>query len=219
MKAEEFLNAPFADKYLDAPKAEEFLGIEIKKIISNVIVKSEPAPKRLINSYVKTEKIKLPLTEDEIASIVRNELAKLPKPKPEKVIEKIIEKKIIKEVKEEEKKDDKKYAEESQVKEATKKLEDISKQFEGLKKLFMVTRGGSGVIGIPPPEGNNGKVLTVYENRAQWRTSSGGSSPDAYTTSNVTTTRNLDPTTSTIDDLYNVVASLIVSLQGAGIIQ
>lgn len=44
-------------------------------------------------------------------------------------------------------------------------------------------------------------------------------SPDAYTTANVTTTRALDPTTSTIDDLYNVLASLIVSLKGAGILQ
>lgn len=42
---------------------------------------------------------------------------------------------------------------------------------------------------------------------------------DSYTTSNVTPTFTLDPTTSTIDDLYNVVGTIIRTLQGSSLIR
>lgn len=150
-----------------------------------------------------------------VVDIVLAELKKIPKQKP---LEKIIEKQIIKEIAPliKEEKFDMKIID--NLKEEIKKLSEIVKEQQKIIQFDMANRGGAGVIGIPPPEGNESKVLTVSGNRAQWKAASSGSTGQVYTTSNVTTKRNLDPTMSTVDDLYNVLASLIVDLRSAGIL-
>lgn len=203
-----------------APDQDIFDRIEVPVVkmvpLKELAVKEEPKkeePKRLLSDAPPKPEPK-PLTIDDILHVVRTELARLPKPE-EKIVEKVIEKETIKtEVVKEVPVNDTKA-----VDDLRKKLKKIEKAIEEAKDMArqpLFVPGGSGVIGIPPPEGNEGKVLTVVNDKAKWGTA--GSS-DAYTTSNVTTTRTLDPTTSSIDDLYNVVASLIVSLKGAGIIQ
>lgn len=191
---------PF-DKVSEFDPSKSFEKIEEKKTILSQYV---PTPKK-------------PISEEEVVNLIWKELKHLPKPKPQVV--KVIEKEIIREVKREEKKETKK----EDNPDLDRRIKELTEELEKIKRFALFTRGGSGVIGIPPPEPNpTGYVLTVNsDKKAQWKASSGsgGSSPDVYTTSNVTTTRTLDPTTSTIDNLYNALASLIISLQGAGIIQ
>jgi len=112
------------------------------------------------------------LSEDDILKLIRGEINALPKPKPQKVIEKVIEKEIIKEVKKEEKKDDKK------IEKLEKEMSDLKDLIERIKNVLptLGAKGGSGVIGIPNPEGNNDKVLTVQNNQAIWATSTAAAS-------------------------------------------
>lgn len=150
------------------------------------------------------------LTKEDVLMAFKEELSKIKL--PEKVIEKtVIERpaEIVREVtKEVFKKDEEIYAE----------IENIRKRIEEINFNLLSTPmpGGPGVIGIPPPEGNENKVLTVVNNKANWKaTSSGGSlTPGAYTLSNDTTLRTLDVSNYTMDDLSNLVSTLIRDLGG-----
>ena len=156
-----------------------------------------------------------PLNETDVMAMVQGAIDQIPKPK---AIEKIVEKQIIKEVK-----DTKQYVEMKVVEELKKQIEELKNELKKNNSAYPMQGWGfrTGKI-IPSLSGNQGKYLRVSGNKIVWDTvtaSGGGSSSDVYTTNNVTTTRTLDPTTSTIDDLYNFVGSLIQSLQGAGIVQ
>lgn len=156
----------------------------------------------------------------DISSIVKIEIGKI---KPLKqIIERIIEKPIIKTIpspvvvppkeivketiiREIEKKDNKKYAEE-------KSIEALKEEILQLKEILPFLHGGSGVIGLPQPEGNNGKSLQVVNNQPKWV--SIGLPSGTFTISNNTPIYTFDPTNSTVDDLYQIVATLIRKLQG-----
>lgn len=178
-----------------------------------------------VKSFIQAEIAKI----KPVQSVIEKTIQTVIRPKVFHVEPKIIEAppQIIKEVRVEvqtEKKDTRKYVEESKYLDLLVKVSRLENQLKETRRMAEspIVVGGPGVIGIPPPEPNpDNYVLTVAQGKAKWKpsTGSGGSSSDVYTTSNVTTKRTLDPTTSTIDDLYNTVASLIVSLQGAGIIQ
>ncbi len=129
---------------------------------------------------------------------------------------------IIKEIRVEvEKKDKTKYAKEDEVSDLNKKLEkrikDLTEELDRVKNTFSMM-GGSGVIGIPPPEPNPvGYVLTINPRKiAEWKaaTGSGGIAPGTFTITNNTPDYTFDATGSTVDDLYQVVATLIRTLQG-----
>lgn len=218
----------------------EKLKSDLSTMIDRLDMKERKAEKEKMTSevtaLVREEIAKIKPVQNIIERTIEKQLeqvikhvqvpVKLPNPvlpPPQKI------KEIIREVRIEAPKDNKSYAEKSDL---SKINEDLKKEIDLLKSyveemrqttsLAMAAMGGSGVIGIPAPEGNpDNYVLTISKGRAIWKvsTGSGGSSQDAYTTSNVTTTRSLSATSSTIDVLYNVVASLIQSLQGAGIIQ
>lgn len=175
--------------------------------------------------------------KEEFASNLKRELSRIKQNVIQNVVERTVQiqvpvvvppknvKEVIREVRIEAPKDTRKLVEQKQLQEINQELraeiESLKTLAEELKRAVLFSSmGGSGVIGIPPPEGNpENYVLSIVQGRAKWKAGSGSSSSDVYTTSNVTTTRALNPTTSSIDALYNVVASLIVSLQGAGIIQ
>jgi hypothetical protein len=131
----------------------------------------------------------------QITALVKSEIAKI---KPtQNVIERTIEKKIyeplhieprvikapptppqiIKEIRVEvEKKDPTKYAEAETVEKLTKELEELKKRHQDLLEALPHMHGGSGVIGIPPPEGNpDNYVLTKVNGVAKWAVATGGS--------------------------------------------
>lgn len=141
-----------------------------------------------------------------------------------RVIERTMPAQIIRETRVEvPAKDTRKLVEQKTIDELNAKIAELTKEIE-LTKGIAGSFGGSGVIGIPPPEGNpEDYVLTISKGRATWKVATGGSgggtSPDAYTPTNVATTRTYDATNTSLDELSSVVGSLIASLQGAGIIQ
>lgn len=170
-----------------------------------------------LKSYVAPPRVEVKIT-DEIKAIIRAQilseiavLSKGLKPKIEtKIIEKTIkmpEKTIIKEL----------VDNSAQIiKEADKKIKKALDEYE---------KSGRGMypVVVPGPiadqTGNGGKVLSTDGRQTKWIASTGSTSPDVYTPSNVTTTRTFDATLTSLDELANVLGSLIASLKGAGIVQ
>jgi hypothetical protein len=122
----------------------------------------------LVKDYVKTEP--KPVTFEDVEKIVSSAIKALPTPRP---VEKVIEKQIIKEIKEVEKKETKKYVEEKSLQELKQQLtQELKKENEQLKTSLtqsmiplLMARGGSGVLGLPNPEGQGGKFLTTDGNK------------------------------------------------------
>ena len=136
-----------------------------------------------------------------------------PKPEPQ----------IIREVRVEvEKKDPTKYAEEKSVAAIRKELDELKNRHQELLDALPFMHGGSGVIGIPNPEGKNGKTLQVAGNQAVWLTASGGGSVtpsgDTFVVSNLNKVFNYDATVTSIDELAAVLGALIASCRTSGIV-
>src|SRR5438477_8620661 len=122
---------------------------------------------------------------------------------PPRTVERVIEKPI--QITKVEKQDLTSFK--NELEDLRKELQTLMDKFERLKEIIPLM-GGSGVIGIPNPEGNNGKVLQVVSNQAKWQTASGGgSSPSVYTPTNVVTDRSYDATNTSIDEIANVLGS------------
>lgn len=190
----------------ETPKADIFDSLDVFDIIDANSFKP----------YVSPPRVEIKIT-DEIRALIADQvaaaLAKIPQPKPEtKIIEKTINmptKVVVKEMID-------KSAE--ILIEAEKR---IKKEIDALDKS-----GRFGPIVVPSPiadqNGNGGKFLTTNGSITKWATvtaTGGGSSSDAYTANNVTTTRTYDATNTSLDELASVLGSLITSLKGAGIIQ
>lgn len=176
------------------------------------------------NDYKEPERVAVKLNDeirqmilDEIRTALRDRIAQIvSEVKPERVIEtKIIEREgpktekvVIREI-------DQKALEKA----ISERLAAYSKQTEERWKNIAP-------IVVPSPianmEGQGGKFLSTDGRISIWKTvtsGGGGSSPDVYTPNNVTTTRTYDATLTSLDEIANVLGSLIQSLQGAGIIQ
>lgn len=182
----------------------------------------------------------------ELQDLVKSEIAKI-KPVQnviERTIEKQVKniqvpiqvppqiiKEIVKEVRIEAPKDSKVYAELASLEDLKKELkslralnENLTKRADQLQKQIKETQetlpflhGGSGVIGLPKPDGNAGKTIQVVNN--QWvpvtpSSGGGGLTPGTFTITNNTETYSLDATNSTVDTLYQIVATLVRKLQG-----
>lgn len=129
---------------------------------------------------------------------------------------------VIKEVRVEVQKPDQKQAQE--IEDLKKKILELAAKLEESSKNQTPFNGMGFRTGkiIPSLSQQGGKYLTNDGSKLRWATVSaqgGGSSPDAYTVSNLTTVRTFDADSTSIDELADVLGSLIVSLQGAGIIQ
>jgi hypothetical protein len=154
------------------------------------------------------------LTPQDVLNIVKNEI--LRNPPVQKVIEKIIEKKVIQLAPPKEK--EKPKDEINQIEELKKKIKELEEKIKEPRENVNIVAG----MMLPNYSSANGKVLTVQAGALTWGTpaaSSGGTSPDVYTPANVTTLRSYDANDTSLDELADVLGSLIASLQGAGIIQ
>lgn len=110
-----------------------------------------------------------------------------------------------------------KYVEASVVDELKKEIESLKKQLKETDEMARMPSfipGGSGVIGIPPPEGNDGKTLKVSGNKAQWVTvsASGGASISGYTVNDATERKELASDAS-LDEIRQVLGTLLTELQ------
>lgn len=175
---------------------------------------SKPFEPTIFGVVSKPEKS---FSKEDIANMIRSEIQMaLSSLKPqEKIIEKIIKevpvdrKVVVKEIDEE------------KTNEIVKKFEDalneLNKEKERLRD-FMSRIGGSGVIGIPKANGQDGKVLTVVSGKAHWSTptssGSGGLTPGTYSVSNPTTDRTFDADNTSLDEIADVLATLISDLGG-----
>lgn len=210
--------------------------------ISDVKGQLSDLSKKLTNyvSDKKKEKLKL---KSEVEELIKSEVSKVQI--NQNVIERVIEKKviepryiepkiiqappapprppappqIIKEVRVEVQSSDKVVAE------LKKKIEELEKKIEDQPKnpaLPMNTWGFRTGKVIPSLSGKTGKYLRANGSKMEWASiEGGGTSSDAYSVSNFTTDRTLDGADGqyTLDELKDLVCSLITSLQGAGVIQ
>lgn len=181
-----------------------------KKAVFEQVEKELPT---LVRTYVKDQAKKFKtLSPSEITLLIET----IVKDNTPRTVNKVIKTEVIKPVEtkiQEVKKLDKETIEEiKELKETVRKLKKHIDEFE--YPVFIPPM-------IPNYSAENGTFLMAQGNRLQWSSagSSGGTSPDVYTVSNVTTDRDLDADSTSIDELADVLGSLIQSLQGAGIIQ
>jgi hypothetical protein len=108
-----------------------------------------------------------------------------------------------------------------------KEIDDLKKEHAETKRMAETPMfipsgpGGSGVIGIPPPEAASAaQVLTVVNTsdgkKARWAAATGGaggSSLSGFTVSNGGSTLTYDAQNTSLDELASVVAQIIDQLQ------
>lgn len=213
------------DDEFDRIEREEQALENIKEELESVLTRFDHSDRNAQISHIV----------EEVKSFVRDELKKI---KPvQHVIERQVEQvikhvdvpvhleprvvqappQIVKEVRVEVPATDKRaLVEKSDLDKALKKIEELE---ERLKETDRIARapmvfGGSGVIGIPPPEGNEGKTLKVSGNKAVWTTvtGGGGASISGYTVNDATTLKTL-PADASIDELRQVLGTLLTELQ------
>lgn len=151
-------NKPFKTlNRFDEKKPFEKLGFDPNKNFENIEtdVRAVVSPSRIGEyNYQNTRA----LTEDEILRLINSQIRNIPL--REKVIERIIEKPGI----DLKNKEPNEY--QSKIKELENKIREFEERFDNM--------GGSGVIGIPSPEGHQGQVLTTDGNQIYWTISTGG---------------------------------------------
>lgn len=156
-----------------------------------------------------------PKLQQMIAAEVAKAVAAIKIPEPAPVKETIREVRV-----EVPKKDTRDLVEKSQLDAALKEIATLKKDLAETDRAArspIVLPGGSGVIGIPPPEASvAGYVLTVDPNKkAAWKVATGGSGSGlaGFTVSNGGSTVAFDAQNVTIDELASVVAQIISQLQ------
>jgi hypothetical protein len=142
--------------------------------------------------------------------------AAMPAPMPQK--------EIVREIRVEvPKKDTREFVEKSALEAALKKISDLEKKLEETDEAARTPRiipsghGGPGVIGIPNPgDATAAHVLTVVNTsdgkKAQWKVGGGGADISGYTINDLTTLKNL-PADASLDELRQVLGTLITELQ------
>jgi hypothetical protein len=178
---------------------------------------------KILKDYTEPPKVSLSLSSEvrdvikaEIDALLKQALAELIKGiKPHtietKTIEKVIEKSIP-------------TPQKIIIKD---RLDDIELQ-KKIDAKIKKSMDESGPLFIPAPpiipstSSQDGKFLSNRAGQLIWDTvtaTGGGSSPDAYTPTNVTTRTSFDADDTSLDEIADALGSLIASLQGAGIIQ
>lgn len=167
-----------------------------------------------VKEFVKAEIAKIKPVQNVIHTKVEKSLpVQIPQPQ---IIEKTIKQEIIRPV--ETKIKEIHVVDDTRVKELQKEIEKLKGELNDLRDRPNIVVGGGTLL--PNYSNQEGKTLKVVGGKLDWATAaSGGTSSDQYTVSNVTTDRTLNGSSFTINELANVLGSLIQSLQGAGIIQ
>ena len=178
-----------------------------KKNERTIFERMDKAIPKMVRHYIKSHQIKPTpsISIPEILAIVKSELEKIPV--PEKVIEKQI--KVV------EKKDS--SASDALVASLKEEIDELRKKLGDVPKNWPNMRMGKI---IPNLSNQQGKFLSNTGNKLVW--ADAGSitgSPDVYTLSNVTTDRSFDAEDTTLDELANVLGSLIQTLQSIGVVQ
>jgi hypothetical protein len=117
-------------------------------------------------------------------------------------------------------KDNRQLVEKSELEKALKKIEELEKKLtetDEIARTPAFVPGGSGVIGIPPPEAAAAdQVLTVVDTsegkKARWAAGGGGSGLSGYTVNNGSELKTFDVASGNIDDLFRVVGTIIEDL-------
>ena len=161
---------------------------KIEKQLSDKEEKRQQFNKRLtdqIKALIQAEVAKVQIKQEVIEKVIETRI----EPKPIHIAPRIIEAppappappQIIREIRVEvpvEKKDTTKYAELSAFQDLLVKISKLEHQLRETRRMAEspIVMGGSGVIGIPPPEPSTvGYVLTVNQNKkAEWQESTGG---------------------------------------------
>lgn len=196
--AVENLKAQFAEllERFDS-KDRKKMTAEVKEFIRAEIAKIKPVQKvirtieKSVPVHLEPKVIEAPPTPPQI---IRETRVEVQVPKKDKTI----------------------YAEASDIQALKKQIKDLKDEIEKVRHtaespLFMP--GGSGVIGIPPPEPNEGKTLKVLNGKAVWTTvSGGGASISGYTVEDATELKTL-PDDASLDEIRQVLGSLITDLQ------
>lgn len=188
-----------------------------------VIVKPEFDPSKPFKTAIfdSVEEIKVkPISTDEVLAIVREEIRNaISKMSPQKHIIEKVTKEVPTEIKTIVKEIDKDSLN-SLFKKINDLQEEIKKSEEKLRSYVISSipiPGGPGVIGIPPPEAaSESEVLTVVNKKAKWKavSGSGGLTSGTYSVSNPTSDRTFDADNTTLDELADVVATIISDLGG-----
>lgn len=145
---------------------KEKMTLEVTALIKAEVAKIKPVQniiERQIEQVIKHEQI---IKHEQTVKHIQVPV-NLPNPviPPQKIRE------IIREVRIEPNENGKQYAELKAVNELIKQIEDLKKEISAAKKtasLVLAMRGGSGVIGIPPPGGQRGKFLSSDGISAYW---------------------------------------------------
>jgi hypothetical protein len=170
---------------------------------------------------------------EEMKDFIRGEIAKI---KPvQNVIEKTVETKvmqqvpvhlepkivsappqIVKEVRVEvPAKDKRDLVEQADLVSLKKEIETLRKEVAEARRRAdspIVMPGGSGVIGIPPPEPHEGLFLKVVNRKATWAAGGGGASISGYTINDPTELKDL-PADASPDDIRQVLGTLLREMQ------
>ena len=154
------------------------------------------------------------VTRSEIVEMIREAVGQIPKPKPERIVERVIEKNTSDS-----------EATLSVIDENNRLKKEISRLTERLDALHAEikdVRKFSGDIIVPPvplphPSNNTGsQVIGVVNGQYAWVNQSGGGgggSLSGYTVSNETEDKSFDADNVTLDELADVVGSIINDLQ------
>lgn len=170
-----------------------------------------------IEAVVKAELAKIKPTQKVIERQVQKEIrhvevpVRIPPPPPPQVIERPAQ--IIREVRVEV---PAKGDAEEKIKKLEERLAELEVELKETRRRAdspIVLPGGPGVIGVPPPEGHEGKFLKVVNNKWTYGAGGGGASVSGFTVSNPGSVTSIDATNISYDDLCSIVAQLINQLQ------
>lgn len=188
-------------------KRDIFDEIELEE--RRVFKRVEPPTREELEKKIADAKLIERIKKEVLASI------KIPEaPKPEiKIVEKVVEKPAPVEI----------HVEDPRIAKMCDEIEKLKSVIEDQnKKLDEVKDAGPVFIPaapvIPNWSGSAGKILSNNGDQLQW-VSSISLSSEVYSASNVTTTRTIDANDTSIDELADVLSTLIVDLQNAGVIQ
>lgn len=192
-------------------RKDPFDEVESDRIGDKVFDEVEKELPSLVRSYVKeqTKKIKT-LSPKDISNLVDAAISAIPKPKLERVIERTETIKVVPQ------KDTKKYAQESELKDLKEKIEKLEKLLKDKDREVAVQYIGTM---IPNYSGKDGKVLSIVNGQLTWVEASGASSDEVYTATNVTTRRTLNADDTSLDELADLVGTLIADFKAIGLIQ
>jgi hypothetical protein len=182
---------------------------KLKEDLSGLIKEESQASQSKLTeelvSLVKREMQKIKPSERIIERIIQKEVS-APIVVPPKIVEKVIEKK----------QDLSNFVEKSIIEELRKEIADLKKQLTerqpDIRVVGEMLPNHTGITGNLYSDGHSLKWTPASS-------SSAGGSPEVYSANNVTTRRSFDADDTSLDELADLVGSLIIDMQAVGLLQ